>query len=237
MSSTKTRLIACSCCARPTAPTFVPGTTRALARAMKTRRRLRDLLLLFAFGICAAACGSGSQSDETGTDGSGGDGRAQATDGAPSPTDASVDGAHPADGNRVGPDANDGAVADEPVPSVDGASPSPGDATSSVDSSSSIDASSKLDASVDDASSTDANTVKGDAASACPMSCPAGKVVVSWNESSPGFPGASGCDCEPEPCDGGGTSCSCESACAALHPDLGPCCGWSNGILNCVVCG
>jgi hypothetical protein len=69
----------------------------------------------------------------------------------------------------------------------------------------------------------------------CPASCPSGDIIVYWNDSSPGFPGSSGCACKPDPCGEGGVGCPCESACEALAH--GGCCNWSGAMLMCNECG
>jgi hypothetical protein len=90
-------------------------------------------------------------------------------------------------------------------------------------------------------SATDAGTTSdgssgGDGGSGCPASCPSGMIVVDWDDSAPGFPGPSGCACQPIPCDGGATGCSAQTACQSFGHS-GGCDAWNNATLQCYQCG
>ena len=161
-----------------------------------------------ALTISAMACGTSGPTDSTGAEDAGGAGS-----------------------------STDGHGGDEPPEGIDGVSPRPDDASFGVDAT--ADASSVLGAvdAHDDAPRTeDASPVGTDAALGCPASCPAGQITVNWSESSPGFPGPSGCECQPNPCDGGTTNCSAYSACQALSR-FGGCDYWSGETLGCFQCG
>jgi hypothetical protein len=170
-------------------------------------RRHGSRAVLLAIGIAAAGCGASSPSES-----------------------ASVDGA-----SAEGPTSDSGG--EERVEGTDATSAESQEASSRGDAS--VDASSpreSLDAHADALRTADANPVGTDAASGCSPSCPAGQITVNWSQSSPGFPGPSGCECAPNPCDGGAASCSAYSACQALA-HLGGCDNWNNGTLGCFQCG
>jgi hypothetical protein len=73
-------------------------------------------------------------------------------------------------------------------------------------------------------------------AAACPVTCPTGEILVTWDLSSPGFPGPSGCACKPAPCPDAGVGCDAFEACQQLALG-GGCCGWSGSSLFCNACG
>ncbi|HEY8042125.1 MAG TPA: hypothetical protein VIF15_20115 [Polyangiaceae bacterium] len=106
--------------------------------------------------------------------------------------------------------------------------PSPPDATP--------DGAQADDAASDDAAAPTDAPATSDGAGSCPTSCPAGQIVVTWNLSSPGFPGPSGCACKPDPCADGGVGCPCDPACQLTAPG-GGCCNWFGSALSCNACG
>ncbi len=91
------------------------------------------------------------------------------------------------------------------------------------------------DSSTDSSLARDGTVPAADASTTCPVSCPAGQVVVSWDDSAPGFPGPVGCACKVDPCPDAGTGCDCASACEQLGH--GACCSWQGATLSCNECG
>ena len=75
----------------------------------------------------------------------------------------------------------------------------------------------------------------GSGSGACPASCPTGQTIVSYDDSAPGLPGPSGCDCKPDPCPDAGTGCECTAACEQFGH--GDCCNWAGTTLSCNECG